>query len=129
MPHQCVKCSTFFEDGAEEILKGCPCGGRLFFFIRKEKFEELKKSQELKLSDEDKKKIESDVFDILDVSHSEPIILDFESIRIAKPGTYELDLVNLFKGDPVVFKLDEGKYIIDVPSTFNQQLKKDKAKK
>ena len=36
MPHQCVRCNAFFEDGADEILKGCSCGGKLFFFVKKE---------------------------------------------------------------------------------------------
>lgn len=32
MPHQCVRCNTFYEDGSEEILKGCKCGGKLFLY-------------------------------------------------------------------------------------------------
>ncbi|MEK6849039.1 MAG: Zn-ribbon containing protein [Nanoarchaeota archaeon] len=36
MPHQCVRCSTFYVDGAKELLGGCPCGGKLFFFIKQE---------------------------------------------------------------------------------------------
>jgi hypothetical protein len=31
-----------------------------------------------------------------------------------------LDLVKLFKGDPLIFKLASGKYIIDVAETFRQ---------
>ena len=42
MPHQCVRCGIFHDDGAAEILKGCKCGGKLFFYIRKEKFEKSK---------------------------------------------------------------------------------------
>ena len=42
MPHQCVRCNTFYDDGASEILKGCKCGGKLFFFIKKDKLEEAK---------------------------------------------------------------------------------------
>ena len=30
MPHQCVRCNTFYDDGSNVILKGCSCGGRLF---------------------------------------------------------------------------------------------------
>ncbi|MBS3143917.1 hypothetical protein J4446_03535, partial [Candidatus Woesearchaeota archaeon] len=32
MPHQCVRCGNMYEDGSEEILKGCSCGSRFFFF-------------------------------------------------------------------------------------------------
>ena len=42
MPHQCVRCNKFYEDGAQEILEGCSCGARLFFYIKKEKLEETK---------------------------------------------------------------------------------------
>ena len=42
MPHQCVRCNTFHEDGSEQILKGCECGGKLFFYIKKEKLEKKK---------------------------------------------------------------------------------------
>ena len=35
MPHQCVRCNTIYSDGASEILKGCSCGARLFFYIKK----------------------------------------------------------------------------------------------
>ena len=53
----------------------------------------------------------------------EPVVLDLESVRVLKPGKYELDLVHLFKGDPLIFKLADGKYVIDVAGTF-QTLKK-----
>ena len=127
MPHQCVRCNTFYEDGAEEILKGCPCGGKLFFYIKKEKIEEAKKVIEAaKLTDTDKKQIEKDVFELVgsEIDEEEPIVLDLESIRVVKPGKYELDLVHLFKGDPLIFKLEEGKYMIDLVETFKRAREK-----
>ena len=49
-------------------------------------------------------------------------MLDLESIRITEPGKFELDLVQLFnKEKPVVFKLEEGKYMIDVAESFERQ--------
>lgn len=126
MPHQCVRCNTFYDDGATEILKGCSCGARLFFFIKKEKLEEAKKvTQNLNLSMEDKEQIEKDVFDLVgsDIDKAQPVVLDVESIRVLKPGKYELDLVHLFKGEPLIFKLDEGKYMIDLAKSFKQTKK------
>jgi len=121
MPHQCVRCNKFYEDGAKEILKGCLCGARLFFYIKKEKLEESKKITE-KLTKEEKKEVEKDVLDLvdLDMAKEKPIVLDLESIKIMKPGKYELDLVRLFKGEPLIFKLEEGKYIIDIPESFKK---------
>ena len=123
MPHQCVRCNTFYDDGSEEILKGCSCGGKLFFYVKKEKLEQAKKiADEVKLTPEEKEQVEKDVFEIVgsDIDREEPIILDLESIRVTKPGKYELDLVHLFKGDPLIFKLEEGRYMIDLVETFKR---------
>ncbi len=125
MPHQCVRCNTFYEDGSQELLKGCSCGAKLFFFIKKEKLEQARKEIELKFDDEQKKQIEEDVFELIGTSErEEPVILDFESVRVRKPGTYELDLVKLFKHDPLVYKLEEGKYMIDIAQSFEKYRKK-----
>ena len=123
MPHQCVRCNQFYEDGSEAILKGCSCGGKLFFFIKKEKLEESKKVMEdANLSTNEKKQIEEDVFDLvgMDIAKDNPVVLDLESIRILRPGKYELDLVHLFKGEPLIVKLEEGKYMIDIVESFKK---------
>jgi len=129
MPHQCVRCSKIYEDGSQEIISGCSCGAKLFFFLRKEKLKELKATQDAiqKLEPEEKKQIEKDVYNIIGVDASEePVILDLEAIRVVKPGKFELDLVHLFnKKNPLVYKLEEGKYIIDLAETFRRE-RKDK---
>ncbi len=121
MPHQCVRCNTFYEDGSAEILKGCKCGARLFFFIKK-KDVEYGKELLTTLSDEDKINIEKDVAEVLNIKEEEnqPVVLDLESIRVVKPGKFELDLVHLFKKDPLIIKLEEGKYMIDLPMAFKK---------
>ncbi len=130
MPHQCVSCGAFYEDGAHEILSGCSvCGGKLFFFVKKDRLEELKqeKPKLFSLSDDDKKQIEQDVYDILgeEVDRDKPIVLDIESIKILRPGKYELDLVNLFKKkQPLIYKLDDGKYMIDVVESLKKMREK-----
>ena len=125
MPHQCVRCNNFYEDGSSQILKGCTCGAKLFFYIKKEKLEQAKKELALNLNDEDKQQIEHDVLEMVGTTDPEvPVVLDFESIRVLKPGKYEIDLVHLFKGEPLIFKLDEGKYVIDLAETFEQMRKK-----
>lgn len=126
MSHQCVKCGKIFEDGSSELLKGCvSCGGKFFFYIKKEKLEEAKEEFE-KLTFKEKEKIQRDVFDIVGSKLEEdlPVVLDLESIKVLKPGKFEVDIINLFRGKPVVFKIEQGKYIIDIASTF-QQIKKN----
>ncbi|MFH0700977.1 MAG: Zn-ribbon containing protein [Candidatus Woesearchaeota archaeon] len=119
MPHQCVRCNTLYQEGAQEILKGCKCGGRLFFFIKQQHIEEGKRLIS-NLSVDEKKAIEEDVSEILSLKMEPdaPVVLDIEAIRILKPGKYELDLVHLFKKDPLIIKLEEGKYVIDLPHLF-----------
>ncbi len=122
MPHQCVRCNEIYPNGAQEILKGCSCGARLFFFIKQSALEEGKKIIN-NLSSSEKEQIEEDVTEIINVRREDtnaPIVLDLESIRILKPGKYELDLVHLFKKDPLVVKLEEGKYMIDLAQVFKE---------
>lgn len=125
MPHQCVRCGKLYPDGSSELLQGCSCGGRFFFYMRSKEIERAKELT-VDLTPEDKEKIEHDVMDLVGESfEDQPVILDIESIRILKPGQYELDLVDLFKGEPLVYKLEDGKYVIDLLGTF-EILKKKK---
>ena len=134
MPHQCVRCNRFYEDGSNEIIEGCSCGAKLFFFIKQEKLEKIKEAetQLVKLNSQQREQIEKDVFTLIgkDSEEDEPIVLDFESINVKEPGKFELDLVHLFnKENPLVFKLEEGKYIIDLPKTFKQRLEESREKR
>ncbi|MEM2121036.1 MAG: Zn-ribbon containing protein [Candidatus Woesearchaeota archaeon] len=128
MPHQCVRCGKIYDDGAQEILIGCSCGGRLFFYIKKEKLAQLKKSIS-KLTPVEKQEIEKDVLELIGASEQEseePIVLDFESIRVLKPGKYELDLVQIFKKKPLIYKVGDGKYYIDLAASFEFSRKRKK---
>ncbi|MFW6230431.1 MAG: Zn-ribbon domain-containing protein [Nanoarchaeota archaeon] len=129
MPHQCVRCGTLYEDGAAEVLKGCSCGSKLFYFVRKEKLAEIQ-NMTADLSEKDKKQIENDVFDILGdkpENIDETVVLDLESIRALKPGHFELDLVSLFNSkDPIIFKTGDGKYMIDIVGSFARSKKEKK---
>ena len=126
MPHQCVKCNKLYPDGSNELLKGCECGGKFFFFIREENLKEVKEQVE-ELSEADKKQIEMDVRDIINekIEEDSPVILDLESVRVLKPGKFEIDLRHLFQGDAVVYKMADGKYIIDVATSFQMRKKKE----
>lgn len=123
--HQCVKCGKIYGEASNELLKGCSqCGGKFFFFVRKETLEKVKQLT-VDLTPKDRKEIEQDIKELIEVEDlDKPVILDIESIRILKPGQYEIDLVDLFKGKPLVYKLEEGKYVIDLASTFEAKEKK-----
>ena len=105
----------------EQVLDyPCSCGGKLFFYIKKESLNKAKQMV-VNLSDKEKIQIEQDVLDIVGQSSSdEPVVLDLESVKVVKPGKYEIDLVHLFKKEPLIYKVEDGKYIIDLIETFSK---------
>jgi len=133
MPHSCVHCSQLYDDGSEEVLKGCSkCGGKFFFYISRERYERLLEGKEkeefdeIDLSSSEKKKIESDVRDMagIDEDDDTPVVLDFESVKVLKQGKYLIDVNNLFTRErPLIYKLEDGKYIIDITSQFRKSKK------
>ena len=107
---------------------------KMFYFIKSEKFKLLKEKSEaaIKLSQQEREQIEEDVYDIIgdEIDRDKPVILDIESIEILKPGTYQLDLVKLFhEKQPLVYKLEDGKYFVDVIETFQRLRNTSKEKK
>lgn len=121
MPYRCIHCSAVYEDSASEVLQGCSnegCRSRFFFYLNENKLKEIEKSKEAEteLSSLEKKQMEKDVRELTGIKDEEiPVFLDFESIKIVKPGKYLLDVQKLFDKDkPRVYKLADGKYIIDL---------------
>lgn len=127
MSNQCVHCGKIIEDTSQELLSGCGnCGSKFFFFIKKENLDKLKESA-IELSVADKKQVEEDVREIIGVKDEQiPVILDLESVKVVGPGKFVIDVVNLFRKDrPLIYKLEEGKYIIDLASTLNKYSKEE----
>jgi predicted nucleic acid-binding Zn-ribbon protein len=83
------------------------------------------KEQIIEIPTEEKKQIEKDIRDMVGITDEQaPVILDIESIRVAGEGKFELDVVKLFRKDrPLIYKLEEGKYIIDLASTLSADIK------
>jgi hypothetical protein len=126
MPHQCVKCSRIIHAGSKEIIEGCKeCGGKFFFYIRDDQLERIKNRPIIEIPEKEREIIEREVREIAGiVDEDSPVILDLESIRSISPGKYEIDVVNLFnKKRPLIYKLEEGKYLIDLASTLKMNAK------
>ena len=50
-----------------------------------------------------------------------------EYVRVTGSGKFEIDLINLFRKDrTLIYKLEEGKYIIDLATTLDQSMKEVK---
>jgi uncharacterized protein len=134
MPHQCVRCGKLYQDGEIDIMTGCPCGARMFYFIRPEKYIQLKEAEEKKaaLKPDQREQMEEDVYDLLgnEIDRDKPVILDMESIEVTEPGKYTLDIVKLFQKDqPFIIKLEDGKYYVDLVENFERLAAKGKGRK
>ena len=121
MAYKCVHCSSIYKDGSQELLTGCTnCKSKFFFYVKEEKLKQLMESGELepKLTSDEKRQIEEDVRDIIGLDEDDeetPVFLDFESVKVLKPGKYLLDLQKLFAMDkPRVYQMENGKYIVDL---------------
>ena len=125
MPHQCVKCSKIIPLGSKELLEGCSnCKGKFFFYVKQEQLDNIKR-QTIEIPEAEKDAIEKDIREIVGITDEEtPVILDLESVRVVGEGKFEIDLVNVFnKKRPLIYKLEEGKYIIDLASTLERSVK------
>ncbi|MFA5019655.1 MAG: Zn-ribbon containing protein [Candidatus Pacearchaeota archaeon] len=120
MPHRCVHCGTIYPDASEELLKGCSCGSHFFFYLRDDQVKKAEETPGIEFAQGDKEQIEQDIREIIGIEdENTPVVLDLESVRVVSPGIFEIDLVNLFnKKMPLIYKLEEGKYIIDLASSF-----------
>ena len=125
MPHQCVHCGKLYPAGSKELLEGCSdCGSHFFFYVREDQLQKiLEKPVEIPL--EERKQVEKDIREMAGIIEDDiPVILDIESVRVTGSGKFEIDIVNLFnKKRPLIYKVEEGKYIIDLASTLKQNIK------
>lgn len=131
MSHQCVHCGKIYPPGSRELLEGCRnCGSHFFFFVREDQLEKIKENPII-LPEEDRTQVEKDIREIAGITEEDtPVILDIESVRVAGSGKFEIDLVHLFnKKRPLVYKIEEGKYIIDLASTLKNNMKDTKVVK
>jgi predicted nucleic acid-binding Zn-ribbon protein len=116
MGYRCVHCNLTYGNTAPELTTGCSCGSKFFFYIKDDKLAELERENPVELlTKKEKEQMEEDVREISGIINEEtPVFLDFESITTVKPGKYLIDLSKLFSNDkPRVYKLEDGKYIID----------------
>jgi len=125
MAHQCVHCGKMYPAGSKELLQGCSkCGSHFFFFIKEELLVKMKENP-VEIPAEDLKQVEKDIREMAGIIEEDiPVILDIESVRVTGAGKFEIDLVHVFnKKRPLIYKIEEGKYIIDLASTLKQNIK------
>jgi len=120
MAHKCVRCGTIYGNKSDELLNGCSCGGRLFFFVKDGKEKEMQQLEAMQ--PEEKKKLEEDAISLVGADPDTPaIVLDIECINVLSSGKYEIDVNKLMSRKPIVYKIAEGKYLIDVAGSIHQK--------
>ncbi len=77
------------------------------------------------IPEKEKTRVEEDIREMVGIADEQtPVILDVESIRVTGEGKFELDIAKIFRKDrPLIYKLEEGKYIIDLASTLKGSVK------
>jgi predicted nucleic acid-binding Zn-ribbon protein len=105
-----------YQDGSEELLKGCECGNRLFLYIRKITREEAEDigAREIKSSPtgEDKGGVNDREKDIWNVK--------------VEDGVFQIDIASLMAKEPIVLAGEEGRYLVSLSSVFGTKGKKIK---
>ena len=127
MAHQCVHCKEMYPVGSKVLIEGCTtCKGKFFFYIRDDQVEKIKanilEENPINIPEAEKKQIEKDIREIAGIEDMDtPVVLDIESVRAIGKGKFEIDLINLFdKKKPIIYRLEEGKYIVDLPTTLQK---------
>lgn len=103
MPHKCTRCGTVYEDGSENIMKGCECGNRYFIYSRKitkREAEELRIEKNVREVKEDEKGV--------------------WNVKV-KNGKYEIDVASLMMQEPVIVVGEEGRYLLSLSSAFKSK--------
>jgi len=96
MPHKCTKCGRIYKDGDEALLRGCKCGNRRFYYLRKVPRKKEKKND------------------------------DLSNIKVILDGVYEIDVDSLMKNKPVIVSKEEGRYLVSIASIFKNLKNKRK---
>lgn len=130
MPHKCTQCGREFKEGSTEILKGCPsCGGKKFLYVKRDDIHRdvLEEKSIEKLAEETKEEI----IEVRPEKKERTEIYDrIESIRVISPGSYELNIEKLAKGDDMIMQMgSDDKYIVDILSMAKPKKDKKKGKR
>jgi predicted nucleic acid-binding Zn-ribbon protein len=108
MFHKCVKCGKVYERASEEIIVGCSCGSKLFYFVKSQSASKKKNSEDVEY-----------FYELEDDENKEIIIFDIEAVNVKSSGKYELNIESLMNHDGLIYKYGDGKYSIDIQTNMN----------
>jgi len=106
-----------YEHASEEILNGCECGSKLFYFVKNGAGVFTKKTAAGNAEGSDEVEC---FYELDDEKNHEMIVFDVESIRVKSSGKYEINLDSLMKNDGLVYQYGEGKYSVDIDANMKK---------
>ncbi len=111
MCHQCIKCGCSYPEDSKEILQGCSCGGKAFYFVRDPNLTDYTKTS----------------FEVVDFEHR-----DLDETRLEGPmGNIEsidnnvssnctlIDVDELLHKKEIIFSPEDGKYALNVEALLS----------
>jgi len=105
-------------------MNGCICGARVFLFLRqtegRTEEETIEKLKGQELEESDLEWLDKRLGKELEES-DKTIHLDVENLLRLGKGKYRLDIASLMKGDPLVIKVRNGVYYIDIPYSMRKK--------
>jgi predicted nucleic acid-binding Zn-ribbon protein len=108
--HKCVKCGKTYEELSEEILRGCICGSKLFYFVKQS-------SKGKKKQPKAEEAIEY-FYELEDAPSN--TVFDIEAIKVISSGKYEVNLDGLMNNNGIIYEYGEGKYSVDLDNNLRQ---------
>ncbi len=127
MPHKCARCGTIYDDNSPELINGCSCGARVFLYLKErpgrseeDTIEELKIKE---IGGEDLKRLDREFGMDLEKT-GRTIHLDLENLHQIDKGRYRIDIKSLMKGDPLIMKVGDGVYYIDIIDAMSKGRKR-----
>ena len=127
MPHKCARCGTIYDDNSPELIDGCSCGARVFLYLKERpgrSEEDTIRELEIKeIGGEDLKRLDREFG--MDLKRTgRTIHLDLENLHQIDKGRYRIDIKSLMKGDPLIMKVGDGVYYIDIIDAMSKGRKK-----
>jgi len=127
MPHKCARCGTIYDDNSPELIDGCSCGARVFLYLKEgpgRSEEDTIRELEIKeIGGEDLKRLDREFGMDLEKT-GRTIHLDLENLHQIDKGRYRIDIKSLMKGDPLIMKVGDGVYYIDIIDAMSKGRKK-----
>ena len=108
MKHKCTVCKKIYDSDSAEIINGCICGNKKFFYVNDSR------KKNFKIADSKNNSAEY-FYELEDDENNEIIAFDIESVNIIENGKYEIDVESLINNKSCqVYKYGDGKYSINI---------------